>query len=181
MAIRAFTPTILSPTLQVRILSPWFWAIWKTNFKRQTHGPKGHLEHLTRISSIGKSPFDRDVVQVYRTTAEVPDCDYNAHLSNSSYAKVNRAQHSLSRATLISFFLFKSSQNLDQCRMDACIHYFPGFSRTGGVMLLGGGYFQFLKEVCCNISKRDVEWLKARHADPNARNLRDTFLHLRLG
>ena len=48
-------------------------------------------------------------------------------------------------------------------------------------MLLGGGYFQFLKEVCCDISKRDVEWLKVRHTDPNARNLRDTFLHLRLG
>jgi len=56
--------------------------------------------------------------------AGIADCDYNLHLSNSSYAK-----------------------NVDFVRMNAAVHSFPGFHADGGLLALGGSYFHFIKEI----------------------------------
>ena len=43
-------------------------------------------EQLTPSAPVEKDVFE--VIYVYKTKATLDDCDWNAHLSNSSYAKV---------------------------------------------------------------------------------------------
>ena len=43
-------------------------------------------EQLTRCSPVEKDVFR--IISVFRTKATLDDCDWNGHLSNSSYAKV---------------------------------------------------------------------------------------------
>jgi hypothetical protein len=43
-------------------------------------------EQLTRSSPVGQDVFT--VISVFKTKATLDDCDWNGHLSNSSYAKV---------------------------------------------------------------------------------------------
>ena len=43
-------------------------------------------EQLTRSAPVGKDVFKN--ISVFKTKATVDDCDWNGHLSNSSYAKV---------------------------------------------------------------------------------------------
>ncbi|KAJ9123196.1 hypothetical protein QFC22_001389 [Naganishia vaughanmartiniae] len=64
------------------------------------------------------------VVTVRKYHAYFDDCDYNKHLSNSSYAR-----------------------NLDYSRMKACIEMFSPFFATSGWMALGAGSYQFAKEI----------------------------------
>ncbi|GHJ86141.1 hypothetical protein NliqN6_2543 [Naganishia liquefaciens] len=64
------------------------------------------------------------VVSRKKCHAYYDDCDYNKHLSNSSYAK-----------------------NLDYARMQACVEAFSPFFAPGGWMALGAGSYQYLKEI----------------------------------
>ena len=43
-------------------------------------------EQLTPSAPVEKDVFD--VIYVFKTKATLDDCDWNGHLSNSSYAKV---------------------------------------------------------------------------------------------
>ncbi|KAF8316484.1 uncharacterized protein EI90DRAFT_3158886 [Cantharellus anzutake] len=109
----------------IRILYPWFRMIWIDWLIRKRSGIAGLNKHLTKVTKefgLGKSPLD--VVEVLRLRAGIADCDYNLHLSNSSYAK-----------------------NMDFVRMNAAIHSFPGFHSAGGRLALGGSYIHFLKEI----------------------------------
>ncbi|KAF9017436.1 hypothetical protein BDZ89DRAFT_1074821, partial [Hymenopellis radicata] len=72
----------------------------------------------------GRSPFE--VGFVYRSWASLDDCDFNLHLSNSSYAKT-----------------------LDYVRFQWALKYCPQLFReeVGGHIALGGTHYMFLKEI----------------------------------
>ncbi|KAI0048479.1 hypothetical protein FA95DRAFT_1582186 [Auriscalpium vulgare] len=82
------------------------------------------------MSPIGVNPLDE--VSVYKTWAGPDDCDYNLHLSNSSYAK-----------------------SFDVARVGAAIKYFPTYVRTGGGLVVGATHFSFLREIPA-LSKYEV-------------------------
>lgn len=77
---------------------------------------------LDSLSPIGKSPFE--VHSVYKTWASIDECDYNMHLSNSSYAKIN-----------------------DMGRLKSALALFSTLFRDGGWMALGATYYSFLREI----------------------------------
>lgn len=51
-------------------------------------------DYVKSVSPIGANPFELAVA--YKTTVGFSDLDYNIHLSNSSYAKVNLLSYLLS-------------------------------------------------------------------------------------
>jgi hypothetical protein len=71
---------------------------------------------------IGQNPLDHTLVT--EAWAGPDDCDYNWHLSNSSYAKI-----------------------LDLARMNSAVYIFPSFVLAGGRVALAGSHFQFLREI----------------------------------
>lgn len=71
---------------------------------------------------VGMSPFDYR--NTYSTRATLDECDYNIHLSNSSYAKI-----------------------LDASRFECLVTLFPVFFRLGGKMALGATHFHFIREI----------------------------------
>ncbi|KAI0049056.1 hypothetical protein FA95DRAFT_1588454 [Auriscalpium vulgare] len=77
---------------------------------------------LESLSPIGQNPFDKLVV--YKAWAAIDDCDYNNHLSNSSYPKT-----------------------MDCARVLAALAFFPGFLRAGGWIALGATHFTFVREI----------------------------------
>ncbi|KAJ7641545.1 hypothetical protein FB45DRAFT_825836 [Roridomyces roridus] len=79
-------------------------------------------ERHTSISRLGRNPFN--ATTSYASWAGLDDCDYNLHLSNSSYPKI-----------------------LDMARMKAALEHFPMFLRAGGVMVLAGTQFDFIREI----------------------------------
>jgi len=109
-------------TRHIRILYPWFSARWRERLAGKFGGMRGSLAHLHKKSLLNQNPLD--VCEVWRYKAHISDCDYNLHLSNSSYAK-----------------------NLDFVRMNAAVRCFPGFHRAGGTLALAGAHFQFIKEI----------------------------------
>ena len=54
----------------------------RTAVKRSLTGQ----EQLTCSAPVGKDVFE--VTSIFKTKATLDDCDWNLHLSNSSYAKV---------------------------------------------------------------------------------------------
>ncbi|EUC58427.1 thioesterase family protein [Rhizoctonia solani AG-3 Rhs1AP] len=92
----------------------------------------GH-EWWTRVSPVGRSVFptpdglDKGALVVLKSRATLDDCDWNGHLSNSSYAK-----------------------NLDPARMNMLLSWFPAFFDDGGMVALGAAHYQFIREIPIN-------------------------------
>jgi acyl-CoA thioesterase FadM len=61
---------------------------------------------------------------VYKTWASIDDCDFNGHLSNSSYATT-----------------------LDAARLKTAVASFPFFFGAGGRMALGATQYTFIREI----------------------------------
>ncbi|KAF8316320.1 hypothetical protein DL93DRAFT_2078039 [Clavulina sp. PMI_390] len=116
------------------ILGPWFKALWGWRLVYRIKGPKAYNTRLRNTSYLGKSPFDKEVVYICKKHAHITDCDYNTHLSNSSYAK-----------------------NLDQARMEGIIKILDGMNQSGVQCALGGGYFHFMKEIPMHVDY-EVHW-----------------------
>jgi len=72
---------------------------------------------LDDLSPVGQNPLDKTIVT--KAWAGPDDCDYNLHLSNSSYPKI-----------------------LDSARMKSALIIFPYYVRTGGWVALAGRYLQ---------------------------------------
>ncbi|TDL14763.1 hypothetical protein BD410DRAFT_733639 [Rickenella mellea] len=77
---------------------------------------------LESLAPVGKSPFE--VQTSSKTWASPDDCDFNWHLSNSSYAK-----------------------NLDSARLKYALATLSPFFRDGGWVALGATHFDFIKEI----------------------------------
>ena len=94
--------------ISVRVLWRWIYEMLRHQYARLWGGDDGGLRYLTyktRQCSYGKSPLE--IVQTMRSRAGEPwtflciiantkvsftgigDCDYNLHLSNSSYGKAS--------------------------------------------------------------------------------------------
>jgi hypothetical protein len=103
-------------------------------------------EQLTHSAPVGKEIFE--VVSVFRTKASFDDCDWNGHLSNSSYAKVspNLSVSKFSSQPLI-YRLLTPPQNADYARMKAISRFWFPFIMDGGWMALGGGYYNYVREI----------------------------------
>ncbi|KAJ1300414.1 hypothetical protein OPQ81_005234 [Rhizoctonia solani] len=92
----------------------------------------GH-EWWTRVSPVGRSIFptpdgsDEGALVVLKCRATLDDCDWNGHLSNSSYAK-----------------------NLDPARMNMLLSWFPAFFNDGGMVALGAAHYQYIREIPIN-------------------------------
>ncbi|CAE6484339.1 unnamed protein product [Rhizoctonia solani] len=92
----------------------------------------GH-EWWTSVSPVGRSIFptqdgsDKGALVVLKCRATLDDCDWNGHLSNSSYAK-----------------------NLDPARMNMLLSWFPAFFNDGGMAALGAAHYQFIREIPIN-------------------------------
>ncbi|KAI0833654.1 hypothetical protein BC628DRAFT_1406623 [Trametes gibbosa] len=83
---------------------------------------KKNLEYLEGFSNIGVNPFEKEIS--YKIWAGPDDCDFNLHLSNSSYPK-----------------------HLDAARFTYGLRCCPTFFRVGGWMGLGATHFTFLREI----------------------------------
>ncbi|KAI0301515.1 hypothetical protein B0F90DRAFT_1628508 [Multifurca ochricompacta] len=77
---------------------------------------------LDDLSPTGQNPLDKTIVT--KAWASIDDCDYNWHLSNSSYPKI-----------------------LDSARMNSALSYFLYFARSGGWIGLAATHFHFLREI----------------------------------
>ncbi|KAH9983048.1 hypothetical protein BJV74DRAFT_777907 [Russula compacta] len=77
---------------------------------------------LDDLSPVGDNPLDKTIV--FKTWAGPDDCDYNWHLSNSSYPKI-----------------------LDSARMKSALAIFPYYGRAGGWIALAGTHFHFIREI----------------------------------
>ncbi|KAL7415350.1 hypothetical protein BDY24DRAFT_382617 [Mrakia frigida] len=101
----------------------WHWKVWypalAAHFLARV---RGLVPHLRQLPSRGADPFAVVSRKPYRAFPD--DCDWNGHLSNSSYAK-----------------------NLDASRMKACIDLFTPMFSAGGWMALGGADYSFVKEI----------------------------------
>ncbi|KAG8960726.1 hypothetical protein FRC03_006229 [Tulasnella sp. 419] len=109
----------------------WHWRVWKPVFAirwdsfRNARTLPAKRAWLGNKSLVGKSPFE--IVEVHKCFAGLDDCDYNAHLSNSCYAK-----------------------NLDAARMKCAVNVFPAIFGDGVWMALGGAHYQFVREIPYN-------------------------------
>lgn len=79
-------------------------------------------EQLTHYAPVEKDIFN--VISVFKTKATLDDCDWNGHLSNSSYAK-----------------------NADYARMNAVASFWFPFFIDGGWAALGGAYYYYAREI----------------------------------
>jgi len=97
---------------------------------------------LEKLAPIGSDPWS--IVLKANKFAGPDECDFNFHLSNSSYPKV-----------------------LDEVRMQTAFAFFPNFFRGGGWLALGGNHFTFHREIPMlahyelrtNIGSWDEKWL----------------------
>ncbi|KAH9170385.1 hypothetical protein EDB89DRAFT_1978700 [Lactarius sanguifluus] len=90
-------------------------------FSSSTNKNDAHKFHDDLVP-IGQNPLDH--ILVTKAWAGPDDCDYNWHLSNSSYPKL-----------------------LDLARTNSVLHIFPSFVLAGGGFALAGTHFQFLREI----------------------------------
>ncbi|KAI0636075.1 hypothetical protein C8Q77DRAFT_613559 [Trametes polyzona] len=94
-----------------------------TNLLRSPEARKReNLQWLESFSNIGANPFEQEVTT--KMWAGPDDCDFNLHLSNSSYPK-----------------------HLDAARFKYALKCGPTFFRVGGWMGLGATHFTFLREI----------------------------------
>ncbi|KAH9945225.1 uncharacterized protein BXZ73DRAFT_86752 [Epithele typhae] len=115
----------------------WHFFVWRPVFKLRGHYRLTRLlytfssakvrqqkmdEWIESLSHVGVNPFD--LLVDFKTWAGPDDCDYNLHLSNSSYPK-----------------------RLDATRMKLGLQLCPTLFRVGGWMGLGATHFTFLREI----------------------------------
>jgi hypothetical protein len=79
----AFSNDALPP---VRVFRPAIYARIFHGFRNLIETPAQRVARLTRISPVSVDPFKSETV--FRTRATPDVCDFNMHLSNSSYAMV---------------------------------------------------------------------------------------------
>ncbi|THH16514.1 hypothetical protein EW146_g4133 [Bondarzewia mesenterica] len=84
--VRTFLPVL---DLQFRFFLFRLRSLVHSSKKREIE----QRDWLERLSPIGNDPFA--VTTTYRTWAGFDDCDYNIHLSNSSYAKPRHRAHEM--------------------------------------------------------------------------------------
>ncbi|KDQ50801.1 hypothetical protein JAAARDRAFT_41745 [Jaapia argillacea MUCL 33604] len=77
---------------------------------------------LEGLAPVGADPFE--LTTIYPAYAGIDDCDFNWHLSNSSYAKT-----------------------LDGARFKAALAMFPQLFPAGGWMALGATHYHFIREI----------------------------------
>ncbi|KAI0648962.1 hypothetical protein C8Q79DRAFT_905075 [Trametes meyenii] len=115
----------------------WHYRVWKpvfvlrgkflllriaNTFRSKEERKKKNLEWLEGLSKVGTNPFDLSIA--YKSWAGPDDCDFNLHLSNSSYPK-----------------------HLDSARFVYALECAPTFLRVGGWLGLGATHFSFLREI----------------------------------
>ncbi|THU91343.1 hypothetical protein K435DRAFT_759363 [Dendrothele bispora CBS 962.96] len=113
--VRVFRPLIYVRFEQLSIMAKCMFSSKKTKLRVME-------EWIESISPIGQSPLGP--VVVYKSFASFDECDYNLHLSNSSYAKA-----------------------LDGARFKLARELFTQFLRVGGHMPLAATHFHFIKEI----------------------------------
>ena len=103
---------------------------------------KAKAKWLDSIAPVDKSPWD--LKSSYKTWASPDECDYNIHLSNSSYSKI-----------------------LDGVRFKHALTHFTTVFRDGCWMALGASHLKFIREiplgksyeVRCYIGSWDEKWV----------------------
>jgi len=80
------------------------------------------IRYADSLTSVGVHPLDFTVN--YKTWAGPDDCDFNMHLSNSSYAK-----------------------SLDAVRFKVSATCWPTHFSAGGFIALGASHYKFIKEI----------------------------------
>ncbi|KAF5390874.1 hypothetical protein D9757_004442 [Collybiopsis confluens] len=93
----------------------------QTMFMSKSSKVKAYERWVDSLTPIGKTPFQE---AVFRSWASIDECDYNFHLSNSSYAKA-----------------------LDGSRFKLAVQLLPKFLLAGGVIPLAGPHFHFVREI----------------------------------
>ncbi|KAF5349837.1 hypothetical protein D9758_014015 [Tetrapyrgos nigripes] len=113
--VRVFRPLIYVRFEQLFVLA-------KSLFASKKEKERIMEEWIESISPVGRNPLKH--VVVYKSFASFDECDYNLHLSNSSYAKA-----------------------LDGARFKLARELFTQFLRVGGHMPLAATHFHFIKEI----------------------------------
>ncbi|KAI9447495.1 hypothetical protein H4582DRAFT_1803022 [Lactarius indigo] len=93
----------------------------RTFFSSSTNKNDAH-KFRDDLVPIGQNPLDHKLVT--KAWAGPDECDYNWHLSNSSYPKL-----------------------LDLARTNSVLYVFPSYILAGGGVALAGTHFQFLREI----------------------------------
>ncbi|KAF8256737.1 HotDog domain-containing protein [Lactarius quietus] len=91
-------------------------------FSSSSTSKKDAHRNCDYLVPVGQNPLDH--VSVTKSWAGPDDCDYNWHLSNSSYSKV-----------------------LDVARSNSVVNILPSFVIAGGAIALAGTHFQFIREI----------------------------------
>lgn len=71
----------------VRVWRPAIYARLYHSMRNLIESPTQRVARLTHISPVGHNPFEAQTL--FRTRATPDACDFNIHLSNSSYAMVS--------------------------------------------------------------------------------------------
>ncbi|KAH8829514.1 hypothetical protein DL96DRAFT_1598416 [Flagelloscypha sp. PMI_526] len=117
----------------------WHWRIWApvfvwgiptrlrilrlvALFKSKQRALKDEEHFWTANSPVGKDIWSYRYK--FNAYSSLDECDYNMHLSNSSYAK-----------------------NFDYARMYAALDGFPQYLRAGGFMALAATHYHFIREI----------------------------------
>ncbi|KAG9119116.1 hypothetical protein FRC07_006026 [Ceratobasidium sp. 392] len=97
-----------------------FASIIRLRFNKLLHGPKNKHQSWTNASPVG-----RTLLPSADGKDQAPDdCDWNGHMSNSSYAK-----------------------NLDPVRMRVIAEWFPALFADGGWIGLAGAHYHVIREI----------------------------------
>ncbi|KAF7978178.1 hypothetical protein HWV62_1376 [Athelia sp. TMB] len=112
---------IFRPVFAVRF--GWYWLRIRTLFMSKVAKRKAYETWFESLAPVGKNPLE--TVITYTSRATIDDCDFNGHLSNSSYAKT-----------------------FDAARFKAAIHLFASMFSAGGWIALGAQPV-ILIDVCC--------------------------------
>ncbi|KAG8779596.1 hypothetical protein FRC12_024048 [Ceratobasidium sp. 428] len=107
-----------------------FASIIQLRLKKLLYGQRNKELFWKTASPVGRTLLpstdgkDKGVQIVSTFWAAPDDCDWNGHMSNSSYAK-----------------------NLDPVRMRVCAEWFPALFADGGWIGLAGAHYHFIREI----------------------------------
>ncbi|KAF8580358.1 hypothetical protein K439DRAFT_1393827, partial [Ramaria rubella] len=129
-------------TWHIRAFRPAFYFKLYHSLRNLIESPTQRIARFTRHSPVGMDPFTCETV--FKTRATPDACDFNMHLSNSSYA-----------------------MTYDMVRIKYVVEYFPMLYPDGAWMGLGATHYSFIKEIPVNapyeirlsIGSWDKKWL----------------------
>ncbi|KAG9086366.1 hypothetical protein FS749_003684 [Ceratobasidium sp. UAMH 11750] len=107
-----------------------FMPVFRLWFKKLLYIRRSKRLYLSNVSPVGRSLLpsadgkDKGIQIQSKFWAAPDDCDWNGHMSNSSYAK-----------------------NLDPVRMRVCAEWFPALFADGGWIGLAGAHYHFIREI----------------------------------